>query len=329
MAAERFLVLFITLHHAVVSEKLAIIAASLSPSSLFGSQQLGKPFDDGVSTVGLHSLSVGSGPQFVFGVQATYLLENGSKFSGAVHGTIDQFAENSTTIIFQGDGEQIRRISGAVEPVYGYITKLKLYTSDARGYTKVYGPFGAESNCHTPFTVAGTVVGLFGRSDKYLNALGAYLNPMVTPMYNRTQMIGGIFGETFDDYPVLSSGVADMVNITINAGAYINGLAITYQFPNGTLFNCRHGVMGPNDVVIRFSSHGERIVQMDVAIFSLFVNYLMFSTLDSRGIERVYGPYGGMPQSNITTIHGTVYGFYGRVGVDHNITAVTGLGFYI
>ena len=51
-------------------------------------------------------------------------------------------------------------------------------------------------------------------------------------------------------------------------------------------------------------------------------------TLDSRGIRRVYGPFGDVPQSNITTVHGTVYGFYGRVGMDHSITALTGLGFY-
>ena len=96
---------------------------------------------------------------------------------------------------------------------------------------------------------------------------------------------------------------------------------------NRTLFIASHGLLNSNNnELIRFSN-GERIVQTDLAIFSLFVNYLVFATLDSRGVRKVYGPFGNAPQSNITTAHGIVYGFYGRIGTDHNITALTELGF--
>ena len=211
---------------------------------------------------------------------------------------------------------------------------LKLYTNNSKGNFKVYGLFGDAGICDFPFTLSGSITGIFGRSGKYLNAFGAYVNALVTTTYNRTKMIGGIFGLVFDDYPVLSAGQAEMLNITINSGAYIFELAITYQFPNRTLFVASHGLLNSNNShnvdVIRFSNPGERMVQTDLAIFSLFVNYLVFSILDSRGIRRVYGPFGDVPQSNITTVHGTVlqYGFYGRVGMDHSITALTGLGFY-
>ena len=329
MLSRTVLVVLTTLYHAVLSD----ITASVVQSPLFGSSELGKPFDDGTSTVTppvvrLLSLSIAYGP-FLFSIQATYLLENGGKFSGDIHGTTDPvLAKNSTVLHFQ-DEEQIQRITGTLEQTYGFITMLKLYTNNSKGNFKIYGPFGAEGSCDIPFTLSGSITGLFGRSEKYLNAFGAYINPLVTPMYNRTEMIGGIFGIPFDDYPALSSGHAEMLNITINSGAYIFGLAITYRFLNGTLFIASHGLLNSNNNdIIRFNN-GERIVQTDLAIFSLFVNYLMFATLDSRGVRKVYGPFGDVPQSNISTVHGMVYGFYGRVGTDHNITALTGLGFYI
>ena len=322
-------------HHAVLGDSIHATAA-VAQSPLFGSSELGKPFDDDTTTVtppvaGLQSLSIAYGP-FVFGIQATYLLENGWKLSGDIPGTIDQHLArmNLTVLRFHND-ERIQRITGTLEQTYGFITVLKLYTNNSKGNFKVYGPFGDAGICNVPFTLSGTITGIFGKSGKYLNAFGAYINPLETPTYNRTEMIGGIFGLVFDDYPALSVGQAEMLNITINSGAYIFGLAITYQFPNRTLFVASHGLLNSNNSrndVIRFSNPGERIVQTDLAIFSLFMNYLVFSTLDSRGIRRVYGPFGDVPQSNITTVHGTVYGFYGRVGTDHSVTALTGLGFY-
>ena len=325
-----FVVLLTALHHAVLSD----VTATSAQSPLFGSTELGKPFDDGTLTVtppviGLQSLRIIYGP-FIFSIQATYLLENGGKFSGNVHGMIRPSLTIHFTDLNFKDGERIQRITGTLDPTYGFITMLKLYANDSKESFKVYGPFGIKGSCDIPFTILGSVTGLFGRSSKYLNALGAYINPLVTPVYNRTKMVGGIYGVVFDDYPALSSG-AEMLNITINSGGYIFRLSITYRFPNGTLFIASHGQPSSNSIinnVIRFNN-GERIVQTDLAIFSLFVNYLVFETLDSRGVRRVYGPFGDVPQSDITKVHGTVYGFYGRVGMDHNITALTGLGFYI
>ena len=302
------------------------------PSPLFGSAVLGGSFDDSVSTVvsslsdGLHTLHISYGA-FVFGLQASYHLQNGGIFIGKVHGKMSPI-ENSTILKFQ-EKERIIRIIGSVEQTYGYITRLKLYTKSASGLINTYGPFGGGGSCDTTFTFAGAVVFLFGRSGEYLNALGVYiLNSLLLPLYNRTQMIGGIYGTAFDDYPILTLGPPHILNMTINSDAYINGLKITYRLPNGTYFVSQPGQIGSNDKIIRFHD-GEMIVQVDLAVFSLWVNYLMFSTLDPSGTRRIYGPYGDIPQSNITTIHGTVNGFFGRVGMDHNITAITGLGFYV
>ena len=334
MQAEIGLLVFTALHHAVVSDKTAAVD-SVVASPLFGSSQLGEPFDDVASTatqpiVGLHSLSIAYGP-YVFGIQASYLLQNGEEFSGVVHGTIDKSTSRNLMVVQFRRGEHIQRISGAVKQTYGFITMLKLYTTTSKGEVKVYGPFGTAGSCDTPFNFTGAVIGLFGRSYKYLNALGVYINPKVTPTYNRTQLIGGIYGTRFDDYSALSSGPAEIVNITINSNAFIFGFGATYRLPNGTIFSSYHGphAVGPNNTVITFSDD-EKIVRTDLEIYSLLVSYLMFSTLDSRGVQRVYGPFGDIPamNMNIITVYGTVYGFHGSVGTDH-FTAMTGIGFYI
>ena len=235
MLSGTFIVVFTTLHlhhHAAVSVGDSITAA-VAQSPLFGSSELGQPFDDGTTTVTppvarLQSLSIAYGP-FVFGFQATYLLENGGKFSGDIHGMIDpDLAEMNSTVLHFRNDERIQRITGTLEQTYGFITMLKLYTNNSKGSFKVYGPFGDTGICDFPFTLSGSITGIFGRSGKYLNAFGAYVNALVTTTYNHTKMIGGIFGLVFDDYPVLSAGQAEMLNITINSGAYIFGLAITY-----------------------------------------------------------------------------------------------------
>ena len=298
-------------------------------SPLFGSAELGHWFDDGMATVSppairLGSLNISWGA-FIFGLQASYILENGGMVSGALHGTVP-YVEESNEIHFQ-ENEKIFRVTGAVEQTYGYITKLKLYTRNSEELIKVYGPFGNGTGFDSPFSLTGKVVGLFGRSGQYLNALGAYTMPIPAPYYNKTEIIGGIFGEPFDDYPILLSGQPRLLNMTVNSGGYIYGLGTTYMLQNRTLYGAFHGESGSSNKVISFHDT-EKIVRIDVAIASLFVNYLMFSTLDSRGTERIYGPYGDTPQTDISTIHGTVYGLFGKTGQDH-ITAVTGLGFYL
>ena len=315
----------------VINNEAHVVQSKVVASPLFGSAELGVPFDDGVSTispssVGLHSLNISCGA-FVFGVQASYRFQNGHVIYGAVHGTVNE--KTLTAIVFQKE-EEVVRVAGATDEIHGYITQLKLYTRLSDKLVKSYGPYGNGKSSDTPFSIAGAVTGLFGRSGHFLNALGVYTNSLLPPLYNKTQMVGGVFGLPFDDYPnVLSSGLVRLLNLTINTetGGYIYGIRATYLLPNGTFFVAFHGPSGPNEKIIRFHET-EMIVQTDVAIFSLFVNYLVFSTLDSGGTRRKYGPYGGMPLSNITTIHGTVYGFFGKVGSDH-ITALTGLGCYV
>ena len=107
MLSGTFLVVLTTLHlhhHAAVSVGDSITAA-VAQSPLFGSSELGQPFDDGTTTVTppvarLQSLSIAYG-SFIFGIQATYLLENGGKFSGDIHRTIDPHLARMNSTVLQ------------------------------------------------------------------------------------------------------------------------------------------------------------------------------------------------------------------------------------
>ena len=312
----------------VFSDHVTCLTSEVVSSPLFGSAELGQPFDDVASSVlpsvvGLHSINISHG-SFVYGIQAVYSLHTGDTITGSAHGTFTQ-----SRVINFNEKEVIFRVAGRVDPTYGHITQLLLYTKDQDVLLKTYGPFGAESECDTPFSFVGAVVGLYGRSGHYINALGANTNAKLLPagVYARTQMIGGAFGVPFDDHPLLTAGQPMMLNLTINSqGGFVRGIRAVYRLENGSEYISTHGAIDQASAITFRES--ERIVQVDVDVFSLFVDYIMLSTLDSRGTRRVYGPYGDVPQSNITTLHGTVYGFFGLIGTDHQ-TAVTGMGGYV
>lgn len=72
--------------------------------------------------------------------------------------------------------EFLTAISGTIGQYEGHsnvITSLRLVTN-----VHSYGPFGKTQG--TPFHIAlqsnGCIVGLFGRADQYLNAIGVYTN---------------------------------------------------------------------------------------------------------------------------------------------------------
>ena len=55
------------------------------------------------------------------------------------------------------------------------------------------------------------------------------------------------------------------------------------------------------------------------------VDYLEIkTTVNSKGSVRSYGPFGKVFMGNVTTVHGVVYGFFGRYG-----NQLDALGFYV
>ncbi|XP_020102118.1 protein GOS9-like [Ananas comosus] len=82
---------------------------------------------------------------------------------------------NPTTIVFQA-GEFLTAVNGTTSPFNNVANMLRSLTFVTN--VRKYGPFGVEEG--TPFSVPvtnGRVVGFYGRSGVYVDALGIYLMP--------------------------------------------------------------------------------------------------------------------------------------------------------
>jgi hypothetical protein len=77
-----------------------------------------------------------------------------------------------------GPSEFLTGVSGTIGTFNSQqkvITSLTFVTSNARSY----GPFGKGrgTSFHIPMHGNGCIVDFFGRSERYLNAIGVYANP--------------------------------------------------------------------------------------------------------------------------------------------------------
>ena len=85
-----------------------------------------------------------------------------------------------------GPSEFLTGVSGTIGPfrnLLNVITSLTFVTNNARSY----GPFGKGRGTpfHTQMQNNGRIVGFFGRSSQYLNAIGVYTNqdvPLISAM---------------------------------------------------------------------------------------------------------------------------------------------------
>ena len=103
----------------------------------------GNPFDDGAYAIvppvtGIHSLLICHG-DYIDGIQATYILEDGQTIKADYHGG----EGGNITHIQINSNEVIARVEGYSEyPLGGYLTQLTFYTRDPSGRVHQYGPVG-------------------------------------------------------------------------------------------------------------------------------------------------------------------------------------------
>jgi hypothetical protein len=114
----------------------------------------------------------------------------------------------------------------------------------------------------------------------------------------------------------------------INYGTAVNGIQVTYLLPSGAISTVLHGVLSRDnlqyDGILDFNKD-EWITRIDISSGpSHVVDYLQMETTNSEGSVRTYGPFGKVFMGNMTTVHGVVYGFFGRCG-----NQLDALGFYI
>lgn len=153
---------------------------SLQKSELFGGTG-GSLFDDKVTShvpqiVGIKSLEICYRKYEIVSIQALYLLGNGSTWQAACHG--NKFVNGDNKAVLEIENEQIvilemSKYDGAslLQPNY-VIGHLKMVTQLKDGTRKVYGPYGMQTK--ETITINGRVIGFFGQSEAFLDALGVY-----------------------------------------------------------------------------------------------------------------------------------------------------------
>ena len=322
-------------------------------SPLFGFPGRGDQFDDGataliphvarVSTLSICYEELG----IVYGIQLSYVLQDNNSYSGPFHGACPTKPGINITekLLKFKEGEMMVRIQGKVTDegdIYG-VTELTFFTS-TEGVLSSYGPFGQCFQCK-PFSMTGTVVGVFGRSGLALNAIGVYiLNSALPPMlYNKTTLIGGDNKVNFDDFLSDNEQPSKIMSMEINyeflvtgvePGArvdfdyVVHGMQVSYSLTSGATSTVQHGDLSTNDKqstgILNFADD-EWITQVDISLGQMLVlNYLRVVTLDSKGSVKTYGPFGS-DHENVTSIHGIIRAFYGKSSPDY----LDSLGFYV
>ena len=116
-----------------------------------------------------------------------------------------------------------------------------------------------------------------------------------------------------------------ITNMIINYGSAINGVQVTYLLPSGASSTVLHGVLSRDnwqyDGILDFDDD-EWITRVDVSSGpSHVVDYLQIVTTNSKGSVRSFGE---VFMGNMTTVHGVVYGLFGRCG-----NQIDALGFYV
>jgi hypothetical protein len=114
------------------------------------------------AAIGVKSIKIGHGPDFVEGVQMTYSTRDGLEIPGSWRGKA-QASHISVVDLQQGD--EIARIEASVTGD-GRIGNLNVMVLTRSGQYKIHGPFGSITTFHAARHVkremVGRVVGLFG-----------------------------------------------------------------------------------------------------------------------------------------------------------------------
>ena len=226
-------------------------------------------------------------------------------------------------------------------PLGGYLTELTFYTRDPSGRVHQYGPVGKGDRLFdSSFSFSGIVIGLFGKSDFYLNGIGFQYDTSATsvqrPFYKKSELVGGKGGIPFDD-DVSTLNPLQIKHIAICYGEYINGLSTTYVLRNGSEITKTYGTVqtnaSSNHSLININlAEDERIVVIAVTSSVKHDNYVSSLELytyrpSNDGTPKHYGPYGSRKKvpgaNNSDSVIGIISGFYGRSG-----TTIDALGVY-
>ena len=146
----------------------------IEKSEEYGPGTGGTHFDDEVDievppVVRLLSVKLWHG-DFVDGLQAEYLLLNGSKHLGERHGGSNS---SLSTVITLQDEEILEEVELRTSEDDGaYISMLTFTSLKKDGTSEVFGPFGRKGD--KTYSLKGNIIGFHGHAGLYIDRLGFY-----------------------------------------------------------------------------------------------------------------------------------------------------------
>lgn len=328
-------------------------AAGVLVSPLLGLPGRGDPFDDGTTALvprvtHVSAISICCSSEDRLSIQLSYMLEDNKTYTGPIHGICPN--ESEKHFIEFKEGEEIIRIevknnnNNNGDDSYG-IGQLAFFTLTKQGVLSSYGPFGSCWQCKS-FSVAGTVVGIFGESGSSLTAMGVYVLNSALPssLYNKTALIGENkvnFDDVFNgnEQPSKITSMKIVTEFVIMGGAgmeffnVITGIQVTYSLPSGATSTLIHGdievgrsVGRPQSVGILDFADDEWITQVDASLGNetSHEQCIKIVTTNSKSSVKTYGPFVTECEPTIS-VHGILRGFYGY-SEDRGLSS---LGFYI
>ena len=189
-----------------------------------------------VSIIGICSIDVCFGDN-LDGIQATYLLSNGSCYQAPKRG--DSCSLPFNIVLDTKSNEYISKVEGATKG--SLVNQLTIHTYK-QGYERTtFGPFGKPGNFN--FSLEGYILAFHGLYEGYLESIGAYFLEKVrrSDIYGVQPAFG--IASAFDD--MLGSHVPPVVGVSklhIWHGSKINSFQVEYLLLGGdTLLGEKHG----------------------------------------------------------------------------------------
>ena len=270
----------------------------------------GAHFNDPISThspqiVGIRALRIRHGDK-IRSIQATYILEDGATWEAPNHGGT---GDSESYIQFDA-GEFITRVDGESEATL--VDQLTFTTEKVDGTVMQYGPYGTTTN--TAFSVSGHVIGLFGRSEALLDAIGFHYTQLPPKSVSTSQEFGGVGSHAFsDDISTHKPEIIGIKAITIRHETQVVSIQATYRRADGSTWVApKHGGSGGRESSIQFADN-ENVIRMEGKTDNIIVDQLTFVSRKGDGSQGRYGPFGKTGMTPFA-VDGKILGFFGRAG---------------
>ncbi|KAE8769856.1 32 kDa protein [Hordeum vulgare] len=272
------------------------------------------------STLQVMGISVEEGEWAIVGGTGQFAMANGvihKKFheqrsdGNIIELTIHGFCPVLKLEFVLGASEFVKEVSETFgiydRDLHNIITSLKFITN-----VKTYGPFGQPKG--TPFSIAveknNNIVGFFGHSGIYLDALG---------VYSLLTKLGPWGGNGGGDKDILEAVPRRMESITVSSGSIVDSIKFSYVDQTGQKHTAGPwgGSGGNQNTFMLGASEFVKEVSGTFGIYDKDRHNIITSLKFITNVK-TYGPFGeakGTPFTIPVQKNSSIVGFFGRSGI--------------